>query len=103
MVGGHVDHVHVLCHITKKHSVVDLIEELKTSSSKFAKTIDPSMSAFTWQTGYAIFGVSHEHFNTVRYYIHGQDEHHKKVSFQDEFRTLMRESGIEFDERYVWD
>ena len=60
-------------------------------------------SRFYWQSGYAAFSVSESNAERVRRYIDNQEEHHRKMTFQDELRELFRRHRIEFDERYVWD
>ncbi len=62
-----------------------------------------SKCRFAWQAGYGIFSVSPSNVEAVRTYILEQEERHKKVTFQDEFRALLRKHGLEWDERYVWD
>ena len=61
------------------------------------------MADFYWQGGYGAFSISPAHVEPVRAYIANQEEHHKTVSFQDEFRRLLRKYGVEYDERYIWD
>ena len=56
-----------------------------------------------WQEGYGAFSVSNSHVDAVINYIKGQEEHHKKVSFQDEFRKICQLYKAELDERYAWD
>ncbi len=102
-VGGVSDHVHVLCNLTKKHAPMDVMETLKKDSSKFVKTLDPKLAGFHWQDGYGLFSVSPSHCDAVREYILNQEEHHKTVTFQEEFRRLLEKNGVQFDERYVWD
>ena len=63
----------------------------------------PAYRDFFWQGGYGSFSVSQSNVEQVRAYIAGQEEHHRKVDFQDEFRALCRKHGVEIDERYVWD
>jgi len=58
---------------------------------------------FAWQSGYSAFSVSESNVEKVRTYIAGQEEHHKRVTFQDAYRSFLRKHGVEFDERYVWD
>ena len=67
------------------------------------KTKNPDLHDFAWQNGYGIFSIGFSQIESVRDYIAGQEEHHRKVSFQDEFRQLLKRYEIEFDERYVWD
>lgn len=101
-VGEVEDHVHILCNLTKKHVPIKVLETLKKESSKFAKTLDPAMREFYWQDGYGLFGVSQSHFEAARRYILGQEEHHRKVSFKEEFLRILKKCRIEYDERYVW-
>lgn len=103
VVGGVVDHVHILCNLSKKVASTELLRIVKADSSKFAKTLSGDHSGFQWQTGYALFGVSPSHMSTVRQYVLSQEEHHRAESFQQELLTLLREANVEFDERYIWD
>jgi REP element-mobilizing transposase RayT len=100
-VGGVEDHVHLLFALTRTKSISQIVEEVKTGSSKWVKT--KGVPSFAWQVGYGVFSVSPEDVDAAIKYVRDQESHHKKVSFMDEFRTLMREAGIEIDERYVWD
>ena len=102
-VVGAMDHVHVLCQLSRKISIADLVKEAKMESSKWAKTGDRAVASFKWQNGYAVFSVSQSNVAHVRRYIANQEEHHRKKTFQDELRTFLRRHEIEFDERYVWD
>ena len=63
----------------------------------------PEDHEFAWQAGYAAFSVSVSNLGQVKRYIHDQARHHRKLSFQDEFRALLQKHGLEWDERYVWD
>ena len=60
-------------------------------------------ASFEWQSGYGAFSVSHSNLEVVKHYIATQEEHHRRMSFQDELRTLLRKHEMEWDERYVWD
>ncbi len=80
-----------------------MIKELKRGSSLWIKTKSADTQDFAWQSGYGIFSIGFSQIEPVRAYIRGQEEHHRTVSFQDEFRTLLKRYEIEFDERYVWD
>jgi len=103
IVGGVEDHVHLLCALSKTHSVAEMVKEVKRGSSVWLKTKGPELSDFAWQNGYGVFSIGFSQIETVRSYIAGQEEHHRKVSFQDEYRELLRRYEVEFDERYVWD
>jgi REP element-mobilizing transposase RayT len=102
-IGGTSDHVHILCSITKNLAPSKIIEEMKKSSSKWVKTKGREYGNFYWQRGYGIFSVSQSNIEEVGKYIIKQIEHHRKMSFQEEFRRLLERHGIQFDERYVWD
>ncbi len=102
-VGGHQDHVHVLCLLSKKVAQITLMEELKKQSSKWIKTQGQIYSKFYWQDGYGIFSVNPFESDVVVQYIENQEEHHQKVGFQDEFRAFLNKYKIDYDEKYVWD
>jgi REP element-mobilizing transposase RayT len=102
-VGGVADHVHLAIRLSRTVTVAKLIEELKTSSSKWLKTQAPKLKAFSWQTGYGAFSVGPTDLPALRKYIADQEAHHRKSSFQDEFRVLLKKYGVEHDERYMWD
>jgi REP element-mobilizing transposase RayT len=102
-VGGVEDHVHILCRLGRSISISDLVKELKRESSKWLKTKSPALADFYWQSGYGAFSVSPSHVDPLRTYIENQAEHHKRESFQDELRRLLKMYGLEWDERYVWD
>lgn len=103
IVGGAVDHVHILCRLSRTHTVADLVRELKRESSKWLKAKSRELDEFRWQDGYGAFSVSPGHLAALRQYIAGQEAHHRTVSFQDEFRRLLHKYRVEYDERYVWD
>ena len=102
-INGVEDHVHVLCNLSRTITMAALVEELKKNSSKWMKAQGPAYAEFFWQGGYGAFSVSQSNVEQVRDYISTQEEHHRKLSFHDEFRALCRKHGLAFDERYVWD
>ena len=102
-VGGTADHVHLLCRFGRTITVADLVQKLKRESSKWVKAKSPSLFDFHWQSGYGAFSVSPAHVEASRTYIATQEEHHRVVTFQDEFRRLLKKYGMEWDERSVWD
>ncbi len=101
--GSVADHIHLLISHPRTCAPAELVQEIKTGSSKWLKTRGPRYAAFHWQSGYGIFSVSPLHRVDVEKYLANQAEHHRVVSFQEEYRKLLRKYGIEFDERYVWD
>jgi len=102
LVGGYCDHVHILCILSRKVPQMKLFEELKKQSSKWIKTKDKVYADFYWQDGYGIFSVNPTETEVVVNYIRNQEDHHKKVTFQDEFRAFLKKYNVEYDERYVW-
>jgi len=103
IMGGVEDHVHLLCALSRTCDAAAMVKEVKRGSSLWLKTKSAELKDFAWQSGYGIFSLGFSQVGTVRNYIAGQEEHHRQVSFQDEFRQLSQRYGIEFDERYVWD
>lgn len=103
VMGGVEDHVHIMCLLSRKVAIMDMVKTSKTETSKWLKKKQGELEGFGWQAGYGIFSVSESKVNQVRRYITNQEEHHKRYSFQDEFRELCQRHGIDIDERYVWD
>ena len=103
IVGGVEDHVHLLCRFARTITQAEWVKELKRVSNGWLKEQGRDCADFEWQGGYADFSVSQSNLEQVKQYIAGQEEHHRKMTFQDELRTLLHKHEIEFDERYVWD
>jgi putative transposase len=101
MVGGVTDHVHALFRLSRTQSIASVLEHLKKSSSKWIKT--QGITGFGWQRGYGGFSVSESNAAAVVEYIEKQEEHHRKMTFEDEFRLILKRHRVQFDERYVWD
>lgn len=97
------DHVHILCGLPRTMSIAKLVEHLKRSSSKWLKTKNDTLRAFAWQSGYGVFSVSPSKIDVVRQYIRGQEQHHKRSTFQNELLAFLKSSGTQFDEKYLWD
>ena len=97
------DHVHILYRQSKNISLAKLVEEVKVGSSKWIKPQHERYQRFHWQSGYGAFSVSASKLEAVRRYVLNQEDHHRQVSFQDEFRRFLREYQVEYDEDYVWD
>jgi len=103
IVGGVEDHVHFLCALSRTCQAAEMVKEVKRGSSLWLKNKGKDLRDFAWQNGYGIFSIGYSQIEAVRDYIAGQEEHHRKVSFQDELRTLLKRYALEYDERYVWD
>jgi REP element-mobilizing transposase RayT len=94
------DHVHVCLNLHRTVAIADVVEELKTSTSKWMKQTE---RLFQWQAGYGAFSIGQSQVATVKKYIANQEKRHTRVSFQDEFRELLKRYELEYDEKYVWD
>jgi REP element-mobilizing transposase RayT len=102
-IGGVEDHIHIACSLSRTISVSRLVQELKQDTSKWIKTKGPQYSDFAWQNGYGAFSIGQSQLDDLKRYIANQREHHRRITFQDEFRDLLKRYEITFDERYVWD
>jgi REP element-mobilizing transposase RayT len=87
LINGVKDHIHILCVMSKNIALAKLVEEIKRHSSRWIKTKENYYSHFAWQT---------------KVYITNQEEHHKKLSFREEYLLFLKEYGLEYDERYLW-
>jgi|SRR5437660_11720378 len=103
LIGGTEDHIHTLFALSRTIAVADLVEEVKTSTSKWIKTKGPRFRQFHWQSGYGAFSIGQSSVQALKHYISTQKEHHARKSFQNEFRLLCKKYGVELDERYAWD
>ncbi|MCE5230140.1 IS200/IS605 family transposase [bacterium] len=102
-VGGVMDHVHIAIRLSRTITIAQLVERLKTSSSKWAKEQYVSLRNFSWQRGYGCFSISPRDLDALRTYIDGQEEHHRKRTFQEEFRMFLEKYNVKYNEAYVWD
>jgi len=100
--GGTADHVHSLFLLGRTISQADVVEEVKKGSSKWMKA-EGRVPGFTWQAGYGAFSIGESQADAVIRYIQNQEEHHRKVTFQEEFRKFLERYKVAYDERYVWD
>tara|TARA_R110000850_G_scaffold124161_1_gene242242 strand:+ start:633 stop:1085 length:453 start_codon:yes stop_codon:yes gene_type:complete len=102
-VGGYTDHVHILCMLSKKITLIKLLEELKSHSSKWIKKKGEGYQNFYWQDGYGAFSINPSEVETVVNYIANQHAHHKKKSFKEEYLAFLKKYNVEFEDRFVWD
>ncbi len=101
--GGVADHVHLAIQFSRTITIAALVEELKTSASKWLKPQSPELLSFAWQRGYGVFSVGPADRDALLAYIDNQEEHHRTRTFQDEYRAFLTKYGVAFDENYVWD
>ena len=103
-----VDHLHVLYLCSRTKTVADVVGTIKRVSNTWIgeqpwSRGNADFAQFHWQNGYGVFSVSASKVDTVARYIENQEEHHKRSTFQDEYREFLVRHNAEFDERYVWD
>jgi putative transposase len=102
-INGTADHLHILFSLARVIKIADLVEEVKTGTSKWFKTKGTEFRKFHWQRGYGAFSIGQSQVPTVKRYIARQKIHHQRVTFQDEYRKFLKSYGIDYDERHVWD
>jgi REP-associated tyrosine transposase len=98
-IDGTADHVHVLARIKPVISVSEFLGKFKSNSSGWANR--QTRGRFKWQVKYGAFTVSHSQVDRVRRYIRNQETHHSRISFEEEFKALLKSHGIEFEEKYL--
>ena len=102
-IDGTSDHLHILFSLGRVMKIADLVEEVKTESSKWIKTKGPEFRHFHWQKGYGAFSIGQSQVSALKRYIARQKIHHQRITFQAEYRKFLKSYGIDYDERYVWD
>ncbi len=100
-IDGAADHVHLLAKLRPDRALSDVLRDLKANASGWMHDVFPETKDFSWQRGYGAFTVSQSNVLDVQRYIAGQEEHHKRVSFRDEFIQFLKANGIAYDERYL--
>lgn len=103
IVGGTVDHIHILARLHQRKSIADYLRDIKANSSGWIHDTFPDHESFAWQQGYGAFSVSKSQLEKVRKYIETQEVHHRRTTFEDEFIALLKAHGVPFDPRYVFE
>ncbi|MBL7904557.1 MAG: transposase [Bacteroidales bacterium] len=101
-INGVGDHIHILCSLSKKIAACDLLEDIKRHSSRWIKTRSEYYKKFAWQGGYGCFSVSPSLLEITKSYIDQQEAHHKKVTFEEELISFLKEYGLDYDIRYLF-
>ena len=102
-IGGYTNHVHAFFLLSKKMTLIKIVEEIKFHSSGWIKTKGEHYHNFYWQNGYGAFSVNPSEVDIAAAYIENQKEHHQRMTFEEEYRGFLAKYGVEYDERYVWD
>lgn len=100
-IGGIEDHVHLLISLKQNTKLPEFVQKLKANSSRWLN--QTLVKSFSWQTGYGAFTVSESQIGIVRNYICNQEDHHRKHgNFENEFESLLKAHGIDFNREYLW-
>lgn len=102
IINGMPDHIHVLLGMRPTQSLSDLMQDIKGSSSKWINERRFTKTRFEWQPGYGAFSYSKSELQNVIDYIKNQENHHREKSFMEEYKDLLSEFSIDFDERYLF-
>ena len=100
-INGVEDHIHILTHLHPSVALADLVKDIKISTSKIIKEEEIFPGFTGWQNGYGAFTYSINAKENLVKYIKNQKEHHKKISFVDEYKKILTEFKIEYDEKYL--
>ena len=100
-VGGTADHVHILAGLTPTRALADVMREVKAGSSRWVHEALGERD-FAWQEGYAAFTADFGSLDRARAYMARQAQHHREVTFQEEYRVFLDRHGIAYEERYLW-
>jgi putative transposase len=102
-IGGMPDHVHILLSLPSTLSIAKALQFIKGGSSKWVHDTFPEHRLFGWQVKYGAFGVSVSLLDKTIEYIKNQEEHHRKVTFQEEFLAFLKRHRVAYDPRYLWE
>jgi len=97
------DYVHLLVSQSKNIALASLLKEVKGDSSFWIKSQSRQFRNFHWQDGYGAFSFAYRDLSALKQYVSSQKEHHRKWTFKNELIFMLEESGLEYDERYLWD
>jgi putative transposase len=101
--GGTEDHVYLLAKVHPSYAIADTVQLIKANASRWINLEHRTNSRFEWQRGYGVFSVSQSQAEKVKHYIQNQRQHHRRLTFRDEYLAILRRHAIEFDERFVFD
>jgi len=103
IVNGRPDHIHAFVGLRPVMSISDLVRDIKNNSSNFINDRRLLRGRFSWQEGYGAFSYSHSEISSVYDYILNQEEHHRKMTFREEYVRLLKQFNIPYDERFLFD
>ncbi len=97
------DHIHIFVGLHPSQSISDLVNNIKTGSTKKIKEQSWSSKEFSWQNGYGAFSYSRSHIDNVVKYIDNQEQHHKKRTFRAEYLDFLKKFDIEYKDEYLFE
>ncbi|MBU4446614.1 MAG: IS200/IS605 family transposase [Candidatus Marinimicrobia bacterium] len=101
-INGIADHIHIVTHLHPSIALADFVKDINVASSVWIKKENIFPEFDRWQSGYGAFTYSIDSKNDLIEYVKNQKEHHRKLSFEEEFRSLLIEHGIDFDKKYLY-
>ena len=101
-IGGIHDHIHLLVSMTPTISPSDFMADVKRASSKWVNDNHLVQGRFAWQEGFGAFSYSQSQIDNVVQYIRNQDEHHRMRTFREEYVSLLKAFGVNYDDRYIF-
>lgn len=102
-INGTHNHIHFFIGMKPSCCLSDLVREVKKSSNDFIKENRLSKFKFNWQEGFGAFSYSHSQIDNVIKYVMNQKEHHRKITFKEEYIDFLQKFEIEHDEKYLFE
>lgn len=103
VINGMPNHIHILIGMSASIAVADLARDIKSNSAKYVNEYNMVLGRFSWQEGYGAFSVSPSQVSKVATYIENQKEHHKAMTFKDEYLELLKRSEVDYKEEYLFE
>ena len=101
-IGGMEDHIHILISLSPEQSLSELVRDVKRASTLWIEKKGFVRSRFAWQNGFGAFSYAKSQLHTVANYVQNQENHHKKISFHNEYTRFLELFDVDFDDRYTF-
>ena len=102
IINGMADHIHILIGFRSTQSLADLMRDIKQMTSLWINENKLTKQKFTWQEGYGAFSYGQSQLPMIIKYIENQEEHHRKKSFLDEYKSFLKLFEVDFNEKYIF-
>lgn len=103
IINGVSDHVHLFIGLKPAKCLFDLIRDIKNNTTNFINDQKWITGKFSWQEGYGAFSYAHSQIENVYNYILGQEAHHHKKTFREEYFDFLKKFEVEFNEKYLFE